>query len=123
VQRRKAFVKVMFQDSKKDKKLNHSPHSAPYLENLLFSILTLLNIKVKSFKENKESSKTVHPKSPFSFTWCTVFLFPPFDRYLGIELTWGTRSFTLTQLSAFKSSCSFQHGAVNCLPSSFWWVN
>lgn len=54
VQRRKAFAKVTSRDSRGDKKLNHSPHSVPYPETLLFSLIKLLNSKIKYLNEDKE---------------------------------------------------------------------
>lgn len=54
VQRRKTFAKVMSQDSRRDKKLNHSPHSVSYPETLLFSVIKLLNSKIKYLNEDKE---------------------------------------------------------------------
>lgn len=44
----------MSQDSRRDKKLNHSPHSVSYPETLLFSVIKLLNSKIKYLNEDKE---------------------------------------------------------------------
>lgn len=54
----------------------------------------------------------VEPYTPnhlSAFRSALGFSLPLFAWYLGTELTSGTWTFTLPQLKAFKSSCSFQH--------------
>lgn len=45
-----------------------------------------------------------------AFRGALGFSLPLFAWCLGTELTWGTWTFSLPQLWAFKSSRSFQHG-------------